>query len=132
MEIENIVKPMVENEKAMNGEIRWIWDDFDKMAAWFNSLELDNNKGPLTRLVDKYNNKVESFIQSKEDFDKMFKNDFHQMKQDIGKLINRQEKQKVEMIHYNDNFHKFSAENKLLKSGFEENRDFTAKAVKEC
>ena len=57
------------------------------MTVRFNSLELDNNKGPLSREVDKYHSKVDNYIAQREEFDKLFKNDFNQMKMDISKLV---------------------------------------------
>lgn len=73
----------------MNSEIRRIWDEFERITAWFNGLELDNNKGPLTWMVDKYTSKVDNYIASWEEFDKLFKTDFNQMKLDISKLVHR-------------------------------------------
>lgn len=115
----------------MNSEIRRIWDEFERITAWFNGLELDNNKGPLTWMVDKYTSKVDNYIASWEEFDKLFKTDFNQMKLDISKLVHWQEWQRIEMIHYHENFMKFTTENKLLWAGFEENWESITKAVKE-
>jgi len=49
----------------------------EKITARFNSLELDNNKGPLSKNVDWLQEKVSIYIESWESFDWQFKEDFN-------------------------------------------------------
>ena len=61
-EIEWYVKPLMESEKSVHYDIRKLRDDFEWMTTWFNSLELDNNKGPLHWEVDKYKELVKTYM----------------------------------------------------------------------